>query len=464
MQLSTSNGKCVLMMEQSHELPNLERYIVNPTEDLDAEYKGWLDLRVAHAKANLAKAVIALANYGGGVIVLGFDELPSGLLARPKPAALPNVTQDDVNAAVQRYADPQLHCRLYSVKHPTIGSIHPVIRVPGSDVPVISKRDQSDAGLRQLKVYVRRPGPKSEEPQSVDEWRKLLDRCVWARREEILNSIRGIVLGRVEESSSDPTATELEGFMDSSRENWMALAQDTPKDAPHRFPNGYYEFGIAPGNPQAAISLSELKDRLAVAQRVKTSGWPPFLDIGVEGENPYPSEGCIQAWLGNPSPNKVFNDPPHSDFWRASSSGQLYIIRGYGEDGPEWAKSLQHDPGTTLALDIAVIRIWEYLRFASHFFKTFMDVEEVVIRCQYAGLSGRALIRNSEFAFSFRRRVIQVNEVLLTGQFKIQQLEDNMPEVLQHLMAPLFEYFDFFSLTVAHVQNIIDRYRQSWPW
>ena len=452
------------MKEQSHDLFNPERYLLNPIEDLDAEYKGWLDLRDEGNRATIAKAVIALANHGGGVLVLGFEEQPSGLVARPKPAPFPDVTQDDVNAAVQRYAEPQLHCRLYSVRHPNGNSIHPVIRVPGGDVPVMSKRDQQEGGLRQHKVYVRKPGPKSEEPQSATEWRTLLSRCVWANREEILDSIRGIVLGRVEASGSDQTSVEPEGFMNSSRKNWMELVKNQPKGAPNRFPDGYYEFAIAPGNPQPAISLSELKDRLAVAQGFKTSGWPPFLDIGVEGGKPYAFEGCIEAWLGRPSPKKIFNDPSHTDFWRASRFGQLYIIRGYAEDSGEWVGSFQRNPGTTFAINIAVIRVWEYLRFASHFFKTFMDVEEVVIRCRYTGLSGRTLINSANPIFSFDQGVSQVGEIPLTGQFTLRQLEDNMIEVLQQLMAPLFEHFDFYSLTVPHVQNIIDAYRKRWPW
>ena len=452
------------MMEQSHELPNLERFILNPTEDLDAEYKGWLDLRVDRDRANLAKAVIALANHGGGVIVLGFEELPTGLVARLKPTEIPDVTQDGINAAVSRYADPQLHCRLHLVEHPVGSSVHPVIRVPGGDVPVMSKRDQSDTGLGQYKVYVRKPGPKSEEPQTADEWRKLLDRCVMARREEMLDSIRGIVLGRVEESDLDHTAVELEGFMNSSRECWMALVQNEPKDAPHRFPNGHYEIAIAPGYLQPAISLSELRERLAVAQGVQESGWPPFMEIGVGELNSYPSEGGIDAWIGRPSSNKVFNDPSHADFWRASPSGQLYIIRGYWEDGVEWASTPQPNSVAVITVNISVIRIWECLRFASRFMRAFGDVEEVVVRCQYTGLSGRTLVDSLEPAFSIRRGVSHVDEVTLTGQFALQQLEDNMPEVLRHLMAPLFEHFGFFQLTVAHVQNIIERYREKWPW
>ena len=172
----------------------------------------------------------------------------------------------------------------------------------------------------------------------------------------------------------------------------------------------------------------------------------------------------IDAWIGRPLSNKVFNDPSHADFWRASPSGQLYIIRGYWEDGVEWASTPQRNSGAILTVNISVIRIWECLRFASRFMRAFGDIEEVVVRCQYTGLPSRTLIDSLEPAFSIRRGVSQVDEVLLTGQFTLQQLEDNMPEVLRQLMVPLFEHFDFFQLTVAHVQNIIDRYREKWPW
>ena len=452
------------MMGQSQELLQPERYIVNPVEDLDAEYKGWLDLRTEPDRARLAKAVIALANHGGGVVILGFEELSTGLEARPKPAGIPDVTQDAVNAAVHRYAGPQLHCRLYLVKHPDVGSAHPVIRVPGSDVPVMSKRDQSEGGLRQHKVYMRKPGPRSEEPQTAEEWRMLLDRCVRARREDLLDSIRGIVLGRVDESGLGHAAAGLEGFMNSSRERWMELVQSGPEDALNRFPDGHYEIAISLVNAQPVVRLAELKDRLAVAQKVRTSGWPPFLDIGVEELNPYPFESCIEAWLGRPSPRNIYRGPRDGDFWRATLSGQLYMIRGYGEDEVEKGSQLQRTPGTILAIDVSVIRVWECLRFASHFMRTFRDVDEVMVRCQYTGLSGRSLIDSLHPALSIRRGVGRVGEETLTGQFTLQQLEDNMPEVLQHLMAPLFEHFDFFRLTVDHVQNIIDRYREKWPW
>ena len=59
--------------------------ISEPHEDLAVEYKTWLDLGQEKDKATLAKACIALANHGGGFIVLGFDEDGDSLNSVAKP-------------------------------------------------------------------------------------------------------------------------------------------------------------------------------------------------------------------------------------------------------------------------------------------------------------------------------------------------------------------------------------------
>ena len=49
----------------------LVHLLANPSESLTVEYKSWLTLSESHGKATLAKAAIALANHGGGIVVLG---------------------------------------------------------------------------------------------------------------------------------------------------------------------------------------------------------------------------------------------------------------------------------------------------------------------------------------------------------------------------------------------------------
>ncbi|MXY67795.1 MAG: hypothetical protein F4Y47_04465 [Acidobacteriia bacterium] len=64
--------------------------LVDPREDLDLEVKNWLDLKDdKHDKAIFAKSALALANHGGGFVVLGLEESGEGLVeAANRPATL----------------------------------------------------------------------------------------------------------------------------------------------------------------------------------------------------------------------------------------------------------------------------------------------------------------------------------------------------------------------------------------
>ncbi len=79
----------------------------DPRETLDVELKGWLEIDGnAEHKATLAKALIALANHGGGYVVFGFAETGEGVMpAEPRPANLSAYTPDTVNSVVSRFAD-----------------------------------------------------------------------------------------------------------------------------------------------------------------------------------------------------------------------------------------------------------------------------------------------------------------------------------------------------------------------
>ena len=52
----------------------LRSLLETPSESPSVEYKSWLDLTQNPGKAILSKAAIALANDGGGIIVLGMQK------------------------------------------------------------------------------------------------------------------------------------------------------------------------------------------------------------------------------------------------------------------------------------------------------------------------------------------------------------------------------------------------------
>ena len=86
-------------------------------ETLSVEFKAWLDLTENNDKATIAKSAIAMANHGGGTIVMGMGGKPP--TSTPRPSHVARYTADAVNGAINRYADPHIHCHIEHLPHPT---------------------------------------------------------------------------------------------------------------------------------------------------------------------------------------------------------------------------------------------------------------------------------------------------------------------------------------------------------
>jgi len=82
-------------MPQEITRERLADLLIDPREDLDFEVKNWLNLQGSNEdKATFAKAVLALANHGGGFIALGLLETDVGIVeAEGRPATLDGYSQ-----------------------------------------------------------------------------------------------------------------------------------------------------------------------------------------------------------------------------------------------------------------------------------------------------------------------------------------------------------------------------------
>lgn len=421
----------------------LQPLISEPKEELSVEYKDWLDLTTNEHRAILAKAAIALANHGGGFIVLGFAEQGPELQSRAHPPNLPAITQDSVNDAIRRYATPEFHCRMDKAKHPNTNEEHPIVVVPSDlTVPVMSTRGCPRV-IAQNRCYIRKPGPRSEEPQTSEEWRNLLNRCIQAGRQDMLEAIRAILSGRVEPQNPETEALrELQTYCIQARERWEELVENHPEESPARFPHGYYEMGFSLVGAQPANGRAEVRDRLTVARRIKLTGWSTFLEMSTPGWAPYAHEKFVEAWIGRSvRPDWMERDPAHCDFWRASMNGNLYTIRGYKEDGLARIRA-----GTIFDVNIPVRRIAEGLLFVNRFGETFDGVEEIAIQCRFTALNGRRLT-------CFDNYISSTDEVTLTGRATPLQVQDNLAEILHSLLSPLYECFNFFKLPFNLVEE-----------
>ena len=424
----------------------LQQLVSHPREDLGVEHKQWLDLGANSHKATLAKAAIALANHGGGFIVVGFEDSGSDLESQHPSPELPAVTQDAVNAAIRRYADPEFHCEVHFLEHPVSRVEHPIVVVPGNTVPVMATRD-CDGVIAKHRCYVRKPGPRSEEPQSGAEWRRLFDRCVRSSRSDLLDAIRAIVEGRAESPDPTPDAqAQLRLFCDHSRARWEELIKQLPQASAARFPCGWHEIAFSLPGAQPAVSLAELRDRLAKAGRIKLTGWPPFLDW-----DPHPHDQGVEAWA-HPAPNRTTDDPSLFDYWRSSMDGTLYTIRGFEEDGLE-----DYPAGTVIDPTWSVWRIGETILFAGRFAETFDDAHEIAVRCRFTGLDGRQMTQVTGHRWPRIRGTGRTNEITTEITIQTLRVQDNIVEIVHRVLAPVYELFDFFELPEVLVKTELGR-------
>ena len=438
---------------------DLQPLISEPQEDLAVEYKTWLDFDQQEGKATLAKACIALANHGGGFLVLGFAETADSLSSISRPSGIGEIDQDGINSIIRRFADPDFHCQLHAITHPTTGVDHPVVAVPSDQsVPVISKRT-CEGIIRQHRCYIRKPGPRSEEPQTAEEWRTLLRRCVQANREDMLSAIRSIVLGRAESDSATSDSREkFEEFRSTSFERWTTVTNHLSSDSPERFPNGYYEISIHPIGSTVADTLAVLQERLSQARRIKLTGWTPFLEMGREEWRPYPINDHVEAWIGRNSDEHLPRLPNLCDYWRASRKGQLYTIRGYTEDSLEDRRSVQ--PGTVFDVTLPVWRTGEIVYFAARFLGEFENVDAVMINCRFTGLSDRT-ISSLDWRRSTSSRPCRQCEIETTATVTVPQLEENVVEIVHQLLTPLYEAFAFYTLSRTLVEEELSSLREN---
>lgn len=417
--------------------------VVEPAESLSIEHKSWLDITEREAQATLAKAAIALANHGGGIIVLGMrgDDAAAGLESQPRPEHINRYRQDDINAAVNRFADPQLHCGLQFGRHPQSEVEHAFVIVPaGERVPVMSRRDCVGI-INAQRCYIRKPGPRSEEPFTAAEWRALLDRCVRAGRDDLLDAIRLIVEGRAGEAPNQAALEVLAAFSDACLARWEALTDPLPPQDAGRMPHGRYELTFEIDDAPPAPSLATLRQRLASAGEIKHTGWGPFVTLHRPELAPRVVDGTIEAWLGVPDAERFQRTPAHCDFWRATPRGQLFLLRGYDEDMSDRAQ-----PGDSFDITLPVWRVGEAMLFVARLARQFDENPLVRVRCRYLGLHGRVLRSLHGRRALFDNRHAFDDEVTLQAEASAEELEENLAEVLHPMLMPLYERFDFFEL------------------
>lgn len=434
---------------------DLDDLVNEPRETLDVEVKEWLDLADNDHRALIAKEIIALANHGGGVLVVGFEEQADGTfnVAAGRPSNLDAWSQDSIQSIVAKYIDPGVQCRVHH--RPRTGGTekYPLIVVPGGyRVPIRAKAGSPDGKkLVVHRVYIRRPGPASEEPKSAEEWDRFFERCLQNRQADLLDAMRSIMAGVIPNTAA-PTPTrldQLKNFEAEAISRWEKRVASLPAGVPPTLPNGHYDLSVAIDGDFDHQSLSNLHDTIRSAVR-NHSGWPPFVNLGRAPYRPAPADGAIECWVG-PDNDGSFDAPAHHDFWRISPSGLLFLRRGYPEDG-SW-KGVK--PGTTLDITTPTWRLGEGILQAFYIARALNAVNaNLIIDAKYTQLADRVLVSHGNpRRVMFDGRRIKQDQYEASATVAVSSLPDALPEVVFSILAPLYELFDFFKLPKRLVEE-----------
>ncbi len=377
-----------IISDLTRRLKELLRY---PIEKLDIEVKNWLELTTTEHQAVLAKSMLALANYGGGYILLGFEQegndlIPSIPESQEHNRYLNECTFDRIQGIIERYADPTFQCEIYHIEHPIEGIKFPIIRIPGGHrVPIRSKRSgPNEQYIQANKYYTRRPGPRSEPPQTAHEWNELINRCIQANREILINNIREILLNVTNLSSTTPSEdyewNELENWNTQSNEKVESLLSDLPFSSPYN--RGKYVVAYQVKGEFEILNLRDFRNVL-IHTESNITGWPPWMWSNFPNAQPYTVEGVIECWFG-----PIFNGiPAESDYWRASPNGFMYLVRGYQEDSTD-----QFESGTILDPILQIWRIGECLLHAKRLVNNLnVENDSILFYVEYEGLNNRVL-------------------------------------------------------------------------
>jgi hypothetical protein len=449
---------------------DLADLVDNPRETLDVEVKGWLDLDDLLARANVARHISALANYGGGYLVFGFsDDLKRD---ENRPHSLERFNRDVFSSIVKKYLTPTLQCEV-TVVTASDGANFPVVRVPShGTIPICARADGPSnekgrpQGIQKGIHYVRKDGPESAPIASPEDWAAVIRRCLVKDRERLLSDIAGLV---VPVSSKSPSTAEQTAtwHRDGERRFLEVLSQTQGFhwQVPLERNRSQLSYLIA-ADKSDVLDTGRLQQVLDDVNRevrsTVSTGWSMFYPFTRPEISP-----TIRPEFGDGTGPDVMEttliaardfDTSLPDFWRVSPDGRATIFRAYREDRRRTSGSVLPKAGTWLS-PITVLR--ETAEIAAHaraMLPYFPTATHVQFRCTWAGLMDRELQDFNPEIYWGHGKICRTDTRTVEGEWTPAQLTASLWVVVAELACPVLRLFGFSDCSPAFVQKVAHRF------
>lgn len=435
------------------DLAQLQLLLLHPSEQMHVEHKGWqVSSNDKRSSAKIAKELMALANHGGGYLVVGFASESGNLASVPAQSdgQVQFWTTDRVNQIVAKYADPRFHCDVRLLTHPVTGVVHPIIEVHGSSTPVRCRRSDPSGVVADNAYYVRRAGAESGPPETAAQWDVLIGRCIREQREELFESFRTIVMGHIEDTPAAASVADRLTEWGNSIGDLTFMQLMDPFEISHS--SAWSELASVFLEESDSIELQEVKKDIERAGARAYSARPPFV-VRSGSAAPFALENAVHAANVTRDPGSV---DIRSEVWSAGPAGQLQIVQTFAED------ALSDDgvtPFTRLDPLMTMHKLGEYLLFLEQYAEVRDRSEvEALVPLQYFGLEGRQL----EF-LPFGKHRQRWKQAAVQNDFKKQlvvqvgTIRETLPEILYSFLNDLFALFGLARVPMAEYVRVAEK-------
>jgi hypothetical protein len=453
--------------------------VTSPRETLETEYKPWIDMDIPEGQAVLVLACLALRNYGGGCLVIGFRDRAGQLQALPAPpyAIREKFSGDAVARLVGKYSLSPFETVVHLVPHDRVE--HPVIEVAADiRVPAVTKESIEKAPaatlLKKDAVYTRTLDSNNTPSSAIaskDDWEKIMRICGENRETDIgsfmrrhltsehlaqlrslfMNPQPGLVL------SGDAISRSL---LDSGAHAFETTAEQiTMPD------HGAFEVGLFFSVPNDKFKEGPSKQFLNLLTSVNPNywnGWPLWLNATSVVHQEVKPKPVGDQWMAA----LILLDPAKwtsqsIDFWTASSRGFFYHRRGFWEDhlSPPGILRYPSEPMTLLDAVLQVTFVAEALIVGQAFARAMgcSDTEKLDFSFRWTQLHARTLGSPIKPSRLFLEQHRSTDNQAPGGCFlPLDTAPSAVFQYVQQATKTLFHRFDGFELPANWLQRTVD--------
>ncbi|WP_299776851.1 helix-turn-helix domain-containing protein [uncultured Roseobacter sp.] len=411
-----------------------------PNEDLDVEFKRSLPLNDNVGKAKLAKEICALANHGGGWIVLGRED--DGSYPETLPDEIVGVDQDQINQIAAAYLQPSPHCTVSMQQPNGVEFSVPVIWVPSCGTsPVCGKKNGPNdergrtQGVAKGVHYIRKAGPVSAPIETPDEWQDVIRRCVLSDKTSLLGALSTMI-----EEPRPVLEAEGPNLFDADFEHmvelWKKEAQEHPYEVDLTDCFVAYGFQLIDAEP---VTTDQLTECLRHRRRDARGGHVFFENDYNSPYRPFVMEVANHDGLEVHVNTADFD---HRAIWRLSECLSGTEIISYWED-TAWIKRAVEDRSTLTWSRGQHIWIKQQIAYANSFLATVKHIADyfnftgdVRVQVLFSGLNGRNLNSTDisvyySMDYRARQNTKQVDFVVNAGDLSVETRSATIASIIQ---------------------------------